>query len=416
MSSSERIVIVGAGQAASELAASLRKNGWGGQVTVVGDEPYLPYQRPPLSKAFLNGEITEASLLLKPHKAWAEAAVEIRTGTRVEAIDRVARRVLLSGGEALDYGQLALTVGGRPRALQADGMEAAGRARNFHYLRTITDVHRIQEQIKPGASLVVIGGGYVGLEVAAVAIGRSMRVTVLEAAPRVLARVTVPAISDFYERAHREAGVNVRTGVMVTAVETDEATGLVTAVVCNDGTRIEADAVIVGVGLLPNVELADAAGLAVDNGIVVDEYARTSDESIVAAGDCTNHPSASTGTRLRLESVPNAIEQARTAAATLCGKQVPYRAVPWFWSDQYDLKLKSVGLSLGHDQIVLRGSTEKRAFAAFYLKGDRVVGADTISRPQEFMIARRLVAERISVDPALLADDTVNLKTLLPAA
>lgn len=410
------VVIVGAGHAAGVLATSLRESGWQGRIVMVGDEPYLPYQRPPLSKAFLAGEVETSQLFLKPQATYDNAGVEFIGSTRVERIDRAAKTVHLSDGQAIAYDKLALATGGRVRRIGGAGMEAIERQPNFHYLRSIDDVLRIRAQFHAGMRLVIVGGGYVGLEVAAIARKRGLQVTVLEAFERVLARVTAPEISSFYERIHREEGVDLRTGVQVDQFELDRSGDAVAAVVCKDGARIPADLVIVGIGLVPNTELAAAAGLEVDNGIVVDAYTRSSDPDIVAIGDCSNHPNEIFGRRLRLESVPNAIEQARTAAATLCGTLKPYNTVPWFWSDQYDLKLKMAGLSLGYDQLVLRGDTNGRAFSAFYLKQGRMLAADTVSRPQDFMLSKRFIAESIALDPARLADETVPLKDLLPPA
>ncbi|MBD8561842.1 FAD-dependent oxidoreductase [Pseudomonas fluorescens] len=416
MSENETVIIVGAGHAAAELATGLRDNGWQGHIILMGEEPYLPYQRPPLSKTYLLGEITVESLYLKPQVTYDKAGVECILGVRVESIDRQQKVLSLSDGRRLEYTKLVLATGGRPRKLVLPSADAAEQMQNFHYLRTIDDVNRIRLQMAQGMRIVIIGGGYVGLEVASIAIKRGLQVTVLEALPRVLARVTAPEISAFYEQVHRQAGVDVRTSVVIEGFEFDASADAVSAVLCAGAERIPADLVVVGVGLVPNTELAQACGLAVDNGVLVDEFARTSDPDIVAAGDCTNHPNRVFGRRLRLESVPNAVEQARSAAATLCGKERPYDGVPWFWSDQYDLKLKMVGLSQGYDQLVMRGSPESRAFAAFYLKDGRMLAADTVNRPQDFMLAKRFVAERIVVDPFSLMDESVPLKSLLPAA
>ncbi|MGH8560809.1 MAG: NAD(P)/FAD-dependent oxidoreductase, partial [Nevskiales bacterium] len=275
----------------------------------------------------------------------------------------------------------------------------------------IADVDAIRAQAAPGKRMVVIGGGFIGLETAAVAVKLGLKVTVLEGLPRVLARVTVPEVSAFFERAHREAGVELRTGVQVTALEGEPN---VTHMVLDDGSRVEADFVVVGIGLIPNTELAQEAGLAVDNGIVVDEFTNTSDPNIVAAGDCTNHPNEFLERRVRLESVQNAMEQGRAAAHAMLDRDAPYRAVPWFWSDQYDLKLQMVGLSAGFDQFVLRGDpATQRSFAAFYLRDGHLIAADTVSRPQDFMFAKKLVAARTRLDPAQLADESVALKTLV---
>jgi len=416
MDTNGKAVIVGAGHAAGVMAVSLREAGWQGSIVMIGEEAHLPYQRPPLSKAFLAGEAEVEQLYLKPAATYERAGVEFIGATRVERIDRAARLVHLADGRALAWDKLVLATGGRVRRLAGANAEAAARMPNFHYLRTIDDVMRIRAQFHHGVRLVIVGGGYVGLEVAAIARHRGLQVTVLEAAERVLARVTAPEVSRFYERIHRAEGVDVRTGTQVEQFELDPSGDAVAAVVCQDGARIPADLVIVGVGLVPNTELAQAAGLEVDNGIVVDACTRTSDPDIVAIGDCSNHPNDIYGRRLRLESVPNAMEQARTAAAALCGVLKPYNAVPWFWSDQYDLKLKMTGLSQGYDQLVLRGDTGGRSFSAFYLKQGRMLAADTVSRPQEFMLSKRFIAEAIELDPARLADESVPLKDLLPTA
>ncbi|MFL6697887.1 MAG: NAD(P)/FAD-dependent oxidoreductase [Vitreoscilla sp.] len=415
MRSDDVLIVVGAGHAGAELAVQAREAGWPGGIALVGDEPALPYHRPPLSKAYLAGQATLDSLALKGRAAYDKAGVELIAGRHVRAIDCAGSQIHFDDGGSMSYARLALATGGRARPLPA-ACAGADAAENFHYLRTLADVDRIRQRFVPGARLVIVGGGYVGLEVAAVAVKRGLKVTVLEAAARVLARVTEPRVSAFYERVHREAGVDLRVGVQVDGFELDHAGRLVTRVRCADGELVEADLVIAGIGLVPNTELAAAAGLAVDDGILVDACSRTSVPAIVAAGDCTRFHSALYGRSIRLESVPNALEQARSAAAALVGIDRPHDSVPWFWSDQYDLKLKMVGLAQGHDRFVLRGSPEQRSFAAFYLKGDRVLAVDTVNRVPEFMLAKRLVAEKIAVDADQLADDGVPLKTLLPPA
>lgn len=405
-SSQARTVIVGAGQAGCELASALAQQGQGGRIVLIGDEPWLPYRRPPLSKAFLAGEVGTDALLLKPQAAYDKAGIECLTGVTVTAIDRATRSLQFADGRRLAYGKLALTTGGRVRTLPLHGADRP----NLHYLRNIADVQQLHEGFRPGRRLVIIGGGYVGLEVAAVACKRGLQVTVVEALPRVLARVTAPEMSAYYEMVHRSHGVDIRTGIGVAALE---ASDRVEAVVLADGTRLAADLVVVGIGLIPNTELAQAAGLAVDNGIVVDRQCRTSDPEIVAAGDCTHHDNGFLQRRTRLESVPNALEQARVAAATLCGKPADYGVAPWFWSDQYDLKLQMVGLSQGYDHLVLRGQPAEHSFTVFYLQEGRILSVDTVNRPQEFMVSKRLVAERICADPATLADEAIPLKSLL---
>lgn len=409
-SGGKAIYIVGAGQAGVEVALGLRQQGYTAGLVVVGEESHPPYQRPPLSKAYLKSECDAASLHLRKQAAYERVNVQFLLNSRVERIDRDAKTLTLSDGRQYAYAQIALTTGGRVRKLAIPDATRAEKAPNFHYFRTIDDVMRIRDRLVAGQRLVIVGGGYVGLEVAASAAGRGVSVSVLEAAPRVLARVTAPEMSRFYEQVHRDAGVDLRTCVEVSGFEFNHS-GEVTAVQCGDIT-VPADVVVVGIGIVPNTELAQDAGLAVDNGIVVDEYACTSDPHIVAAGDCANHPNVRTGRRVRLESVPNAIEQARTAAATLVGKQRIYDAVPWFWSDQYDLKLQMCGLSAGYDAIVLRGAMAMRSFALFYLRNGQIIACDTVNRLQEFMTCKRIVAAGCTIDPSLLADDSVPLKTL----
>ena len=406
------ITIIGAGHGAAELATSLRQNGYQGGIRIIGEEPHLPYQRPPLSKAYLSGKADLESLYVKGADTYERAAIETVLATRVLSIDRVKRSLTLSDGSTQSYQTLILATGGRPRRLSADGSEAAEKCANFHYLRTATDVQRIHAQFKRGARLVIIGGGYIGLEVAAVARQHGLQVTVIEAQERVLARVTAPELSSFYERVHREAGVVIVTGTALKWLQVDG--GQVTRLELTDGRTLDADLVIAGIGLLPNPELAPAAGLAIDNGIAVDAHCRTDDPDIYAMGDCASQPNAYAGRRLRLESVPSALYQARAIAHTLTGKALPAQAAPWFWSDQYDLKLQMVGLSQGHDQLVVRGSTHNRAFTAFYLREGRVIAADAVSRPAEFMIAKQLVALGARPAPAHLGDESVALKSLLP--
>lgn len=406
--SQKTFVIVGAGQAGGETAAELRKQGFDGRIVLIGDEAYVPYKRPPLSKAYLAGTINDDGLFVSQPANLEKNGIEFLGKLRVESIDRQNKRLTLSDGSALAYDKLALTTGGRARTLNTPGADKP----NVFALRTIADVQAIRAHCQPGKRAVIVGGGFIGLEVAAVLVKQGLKVTVLEGLPRVLARVTAPEISAFFERVHREAGVDLRTNVQITAFEGAPA---VTHTVLGDGSRIETDFVIAGIGLIANVELAQQAGLAVDNGIVVDETTQTSDPDIVAAGDCTNHPSEFLGRRTRLESVQNAMEQGRAAARAMLGKAEPYRMVPWFWSDQYDCKLQMVGVSGGADQVVIRGDLNGRSFAAFHLKQGKLIAADTVSRPQDFMLAKKMVASQLTLDPAQLADESVALKTLIPA-
>jgi 3-phenylpropionate/trans-cinnamate dioxygenase ferredoxin reductase subunit len=407
------VVIVGAGTAGGELAAKLHQNGYAGPVTMIGGEAYLPYHRPPLSKLFLAGDVDESSLLLRPHAAYETFGVVFRSNDWATAIDRAARTVTLRDGEVLPYRWLVLATGGRARTLSCPGADLAG----VFTLRGIADARALRGELVAGRRMVIVGGGYIGLEVAAVAVKAGLAVTLIEAAPRVLARVAGAEISAFYEKAHRDAGVVIHTGQGVTALtpRVDDP-ARVGGVMLASGVTLEADVVVAGVGLVPHTELAEAAGLHVENGIWVDEYCRTEDPHVLAIGDCANHPCPFLGRRVRLESVPNALEQARVAADTVVGKLVPYAAVPWFWSDQYDLKLQAVGLADGHDQVVLRGSFEARSFLVFYLRQGVVIAADAVNRPGEFLMARRLVGAVVRAEAGVLADPAVALKSLLPQA
>ncbi|MDC3953980.1 NAD(P)/FAD-dependent oxidoreductase [Polyangium jinanense] len=410
----ERIVIVGAGQAGGELAAGLRKQGHQGRIVLLGDEPHPPYQRPPLSKGFLQGKVALSDLYLKPLSTYERFDIELRLGTRVEAIDRSARELSLQDGSRLGYDKLVLATGGRARRLSLPGMETA-ELENLFSVRSISDIETMRAKFVAGNRLLIIGGGYIGLEVAAVAVQLGLQVTVLEAAPRLLSRVTGPEVSTFIEELHHERGVEFRLSCEARGLELDEARQKVRGVhVARHGVpeRLDADLVLVGIGLVPNTELASGAGLAVDDGIVVDEYACSADPAILAIGDCANQPSAYMGGRIRLESVPNAIEHARVAAATLMGKREPYAAIPWFWSDQYGLKLQMVGLSAGYEQCITRGSAGGKEFSAFYLKDKRVIAADVIGRPADFMAAKRLVSSRAQVEVTRLGDAAVPLASL----
>ena len=395
------IVIVGAGHAAGVAAASLRDQGHVDGIVMIGDESVPPYQRPPLSKEFLAGQMPPERLLLKPEKFYTERGVTLKLGTRVEAIEREPMRLRLGSGETLGYAKLLLATGSRPRKLAIPGTDLAG----VHYLRSLADVEAIRADLVPGGRAVVIGAGYIGLEAAAVAAKAGLQVTVLEAADRILGRVSGPVVAEFFAQVHREQGVDVRCSVRVEALE---GSGRIEAVMCSEG-RISADLVVIGVGIDPNVELAAAAGLACDNGIVVDEFTRTSDAAIHAAGDCTNHPNALLGSRLRLESVQNAVDQARVAAANLCGKPRAYAELPWFWSNQYDLRLQIAGLSQGHDRVLVRGSPSGRSFSVLYVRGGRLIAADTVNAPRDHLALRKLIAAGGETEVERLVDAAVAI-------
>lgn len=402
----ENIVIVGAGQAAVQAIDTLRRKGFTGKISLVGDEPWLPYQRPPLSKKYLAGALERERLLLRPQSFYGQHSIETRMGRRVEEILRRERCVRLDDGSTLPYEALLLATGSRPRTLGIPGADLQG----VHMLRTIADVDRIREHLKPGARLAIVGGGYIGLEAAATARELGLDVTVLEMADRVMGRVTCPAISAFYQAEHLRHGVRVRCNVRVRALAAQPGAGRVRAVVTEDGEEHPADIVIIGVGVLPAAELAVAAGLDCDNGVVVDEYCRTSDPAIYAAGDCANHPNPHYGRRLRLESVDNAFEQGASAALNILGIATAHDKVPWFWSDQYDLKLIIIGIAQGHDSVVLRGDPASRAFSACYLRGGELIALDSINTPKDQMAARKLIAARARPDPGRLADPGIALR------
>ncbi|WP_096701249.1 FAD-dependent oxidoreductase [Magnetospirillum sp. 15-1] len=406
------LVIVGAAHAGVELAFTARQHGWPGPIVLLGEESEPPYQRPPLSKAYLDGETVADELILRTASAYGEAGIAIRLGIKATRIDRAGRTLELSDGSRQAYDKLALCTGGRPRPLTVEGMVAGKPPANLHYLRTRQDADHIRSKLTAGTRLAIVGGGYIGLEIASTARRLGAIVTLLEAEQRVLARVTGSEMSAFYQRVHQEAGVDIRTGTTAEKIECDD-TGIIQAVTVRGGVQIPAELVIVGIGMLPNIELAADAGLTVDGGIIVDELSRTSDPDIVAAGDCTAHDNAAYGRRIRLESVPNALEQARAAALALCGKPKPNRSIPWFWSDQFDLKLQMVGLSAGHEQCVLRGSPADHSFIAFYLRDGRLIAADAVNRQADFLAAKRLVTTAAAIDPTRLADVSIPLKDLL---
>ncbi len=398
---SKTVLIVGAGQAGAEFALAYRQKNPAGRIVLVGEEPAPPYRRPPLSKLFLAGAMKLEQLFLHPEPAYAKHNIELRLNLRAEKIDRKTKCVHCAGGATEAYDTLVLATGGRARPLPVAGADSPA----LRYLRSLADAQALYAQLGAGRRLLVIGGGYIGLEVAATARGLGALVTVLESMPRVLARVTTPELSAFYEKVHRDAGVSLHTGVEIERIEGS-------AVVLKSGERHAADVILAGIGLIPNTELAADAGLCVDNGIVVDEFARTSDADILAIGDCANHPNPLLKRRLRLESVPNAMEQSRAAAASLAGTPMPYAPIPWFWSDQYKLKLQMAGLSQGYDQTVMRGDPATQSFTVFYLLQGVVIAADTVNRPPEHQLAKRMVAERLRPDPKHLADDSQPLKDL----
>ena len=399
---------MGAGEAGAGVAFALRQNGYDGPVTLIGEEPHVPYRRPPLSKAYLTGEMAEAALAFRGAEAYERAGINCLTGIRAQGIDRNRCLVKLADGSGISYQYLVLATGGRARRL---ALPVSDHPR-IHYVRTIDDVRRLRTQFVAGSRLVILGGGFIGLEIAATGVKSGLQVTVAEALPRLLARVSAPVVSEFYAAAHRSRGVEVLTNRSVASL-TDGDGGV--EVHFSDGTHRLCDLIIAGVGMVPTTDLAESAALEVDNGIVVDSRLMTSDPRIFAVGDCCNYLHTSyLGRRVRLESVPNAADHARICAAAICGRTVPLHAVPWFWSDQYDLKLQIAGLSSGYDAIAMRGRQESESFSVFYLRAGAVIAADSINRPADFTVARKLVAHRVLASIEDLENDNIPLSSLLP--
>ena len=397
------MVIIGCGQAGGQAAASLRQEKYEGPITMIGQEPYIPYQRPPLSKQYLSGEQEKEKLSLRQESFYSEKEINLKLETSVLSLDPHKKELQLENDETVTYDKLLVATGGRPRKLEVDGHTLKG----IHYLRNIDDVDAIKTQMSTSQNLVIVGGGYIGLEVASVAVKKGLTVSVLEMESRILERVTTEEMSAFYHQLHTDEGVNILTSTQAKAFKGSET---VESVVCDDH-EIPADLVIVGIGILPNTEMAEAAGLKTNNGLVVDEHCRTSNEHIFAAGDCTNHPNPILNRRLRLESVPNAMEQGRVAASNMLGGSKSYASMPWFWSDQYEHKLQMVGFSKDSDQSIIRGDMASKSFTVFYLKDDSIVAADSVNNPKEFMASKHLVGKKASIEA--LADTSVELKTLI---
>ncbi|OAL76281.1 pyridine nucleotide-disulfide oxidoreductase [Acinetobacter sp. SFB] len=400
-----KAVIIGASHAAAQLSVSLRQEGWQGDIVMIGDEPYLPYHRPPLSKTFLSGDKSIQDLLIRSATFYEKQHIDFLHG-HVVSIDREQKMLKLADGSQMSYDKLAICTGARVRKLNIKGSELKG----VYYVRNAADIAAIQQHIQSAKHAVMIGGGYIGLETAASLRKQRIQVSLLETAPRILQRVTAPELSEFYTRLHQAHGVQIYNHITLECIV---GTAQVEGVLCADDKMIAADLVIVGIGVQPNIEVAEAAGIEVDNGIIIDAYGRTNDPDIVAAGDCTSHFNSRYQCQLRLESVPNANEQAKVAAATLCEKSKPYNVLPWFWSDQYDIKLQIAGLNHGYDQLVIRGDLQNsNNFAVFYFKNKQLIAADCINRPLEFMISKKIINDNIQIDPDYFADESMDLKQL----
>ena len=397
----QRIVVVGAGQASASLVARLRSKGFDGTITVLGDEPVPPYQRPPLSKKYLTGEMELERLFLRPESFYPEQNIDLRTGVAVTAIDRAAKTVATSTGPVA-YDRLVLATGSRPRLLPA---AIGGGLDGVYAVRTLADVDAMAAEFASGRRVIIVGGGYIGLEAAAVAAGRGLKVTLVEAAPRILQRVAAPETSDYFRALHTSHGVEIVEGV---GLERLAGQTRVEGAVLSDGREIAADFAIVGIGILPATELAETAGLGLDNGIAVDALCRSDDGDIFAIGDCASFPHRDG--RLRLESVPNAIDMGEAVADILCGGTEPYRPRPWFWSDQYDVTLQIAGLNSGYDQVITRDGERGPSF--WYFGNGRLLAVDAANDPRSYMMGKRWIEAGKSPDPAAIADPDAVLKTL----
>lgn len=418
-------IVIGGGHAAANLAPAVRSKGWKGKITIISEEELAPYHRPPLSKDYfarcLNGSeeertIAKNSLYIRKPDFYEKKNIDIIFNTRVENINRETKTVQLSNGESLNYDKLAIATGARPRKLQIPGAELEG----IFYMRGIQDadavIESVSAQIKKQqtSKAVIIGGGYIGLEAAASLRKVGVEVTILEAAERILQRVTGPVMSDFYRRVHQEEGVTIHESIA--AIESFSGNEKIEKILLADGSEYEADLVLVGIGVIPNTKLAEDCGLETSNGVRVNEFAQTIDLDIYAAGDCANFLEPFYGLEVRLESVPHANGQAATAGAAICGNLTAYAAFPWFWSDQYDINLQIAGLSMGFDEIVIRGDLESgRDGSAFYFKGDQLIAVDAINRPKDFMLAKKYIPLKTKVDKEKLKDDSLELKDILAA-
>ncbi|SFP01746.1 3-phenylpropionate/trans-cinnamate dioxygenase ferredoxin reductase subunit [Bradyrhizobium sp. Ghvi] len=400
------VIIVGAGHGGYQVAASLRQAGFAERICLINDEAHLPYQRPPLSKAYIKGSAGPESLMFRPEKFYQDQKIELIAG-RAVSIDRAARKVLLASGETLAYGHLVLATGARNRLLDLPNANLP----DVKYLRILDESEALRQIMPSKTRAVIIGAGFIGLEFASTARIKGLEVDVLELAPRVMARAVTAEVSEYFQARHREAGIRIHLGVQATSIEAEN--GKVTGVSLSDGRHLPADLVVVGVGVLPNIELAAEAGLPVAAGIIVDEYLSTSDPNIAAIGDCALFASPRFGGSLRLESVQNATDHARCLAARLTGDKKPYDGHPWFWSDQGDDKLQIAGLTTGYDRVVLRGDPARKAFSAFCYHGDRLLGIESINRAGDHMFGRRLQAMDRQITPEQAADESFDLKSAL---
>ena len=400
------IVVIGSGQAAIQTVMSLKRNEFTGSIKVIGEEDHLPYQRPPLSKDFLLEEYKPERVSLKKKEFYEENGVDLILGKRAESIDTILKEITLSDENRIRYDQLIIATGSRVRKLNVPGSDKKG----IYYLRDLDDANALKQRLKKNKKMVIVGAGYIGLEVASVAASLGVEVTLIEMANRVMNRTVDPMISSYYQKLHESHGVKIHLDNGLKAFEGGDS---VNAVLCSDGLILEADLVVIGAGVLPNQEIAIEAGLECNNGIMVNEFGETSTAHVYACGDCTNHPNKGLNTRLRLESVHNAMEQSKTVANTIMGNKEPYDQVPWFWSDQYDHKLQLVGISGDHDEVVMRGLESEQKFLLFYLKNSELIAVNAINSSKEFLICRKLVANKVKISSDVIKDQSVNLNDLL---
>jgi|TARA_B100001094_G_C18114379_1_gene763066 3-phenylpropionate/trans-cinnamate dioxygenase ferredoxin reductase subunit len=402
----ENLVIVGAGQSAIQCITSLRKEDYSGLITLVGEEEHLPYQRPPLSKGFLEDTVSNERLYFKKLEFFIENKVQLKLGAKAEEIDIENNNIHLSDNTKLSFDKLVFATGSSVRKLDFPGKDL----NSIHYLRGLDDALSIKKDLQTKQNIVVVGAGYIGLEVAAIAAKQNKSVTVIEMADRVMNRTVDPQISDYYLNLHQKNGVTFKFN---TSLKEIVGTNNPEKVICSDGTEVQADMVIIGAGIMPNVELAENAGLSCDNGIVVNEFGKTDHANIYACGDCTNHPNKLLNKKIRLESVHNAMEQSKTVASSIINKSLAYNQIPWFWSDQYDHKLQIVGLSGDHDKVTMRGDMSEAKFMMFYTKDEKLIAVDAVNNSKEFLICKKLVANKVTIKPDEISNPATNLNDLI---
>ena len=402
----ENLLIIGAGQSAIQCISTLKKEGYSGSITLVGEEEHLPYQRPPLSKGFLEDSLNKERLYFKKLEFFKENKVQLYLGLSAEKLEINNQKVYLSDNSVLEFDKLVFATGSRVRYLDFPGSEL----KSIFYLRDLDDAEAIKKDLETSENLVIIGAGYIGLEAAAIVAKKNKKVTIIEMADRVMNRTVDPQISEYYLNLHKSYGVKFHFN---TSLETINEVSDSLEVVGSDGTEVKADSVLIGAGVVPNIELAEEAGINCDNGIIVNEFGQTNFKNIYACGDCTNHPNKILNKNLRLESVHNAMEQAKTVASSLMNNPMEYNQVPWFWSDQYDHKLQIVGLSGDHDVVTMRGNTNDAKFMLFYTKDEELIAVDAINNPKEFLISRKLVANKVKIKPNVISDLNTNLNDLI---